>query len=171
MKRSARKQSDPDLGVLAARLMFGLQGELFRRSAEHGFDDLKPRHGAVLAYLDDDGIRPSELVRLSGRNKQTLGAILDELEGLGYLRREPDPVDRRAKLIVPTPKGLDIMRLSDALVAEIEQRYAGLVGPPVYHQFKAVLRTISGQWPAGSPGGPSANLPAGGHPDSRSPSS
>lgn len=143
MGRSARKESDPDLGVLVARLLFALQGAMFRRAAEHGFADLRPRHGAVLAYLDEDGIRPGELARLSGRHKQTLGAILDELEGFGYLRREPDPADRRAKLIVPTERGLDVMRFSDALMREIEERYAALVGPEVYAQAKQALRVMA----------------------------
>jgi len=52
MKRSARKLAEPDLGVLAARLLFEVQGEIFRGTAEQGFDDVRPRHGAVLAYLD-----------------------------------------------------------------------------------------------------------------------
>ncbi|RKN29662.1 hypothetical protein [Micromonospora musae] len=61
-----------DLGMLATRLLFGLQSELFRRGAEEGFDDLRPRHGAVLAHLDEDGLRQTDLTRLAGRNKQTI---------------------------------------------------------------------------------------------------
>ena len=105
MKRSARKLAEPDLGVLAAGLLFGVQGEIFHRTAEQGFDDLRPRHGAVLAYLDEDGIRLADLARIAGRNKQTIAAIVDELENLGYVYRADDPADRRAKLIVPTERG------------------------------------------------------------------
>jgi DNA-binding MarR family transcriptional regulator len=104
MERSARKLAEPDLGVLAARLLFRVQGELFHRTAEQGFDDLRPRHGAVLAYLDEDGIRLADLARIAGRNKQTIAAIVDELEALGYVYRADDPADRRAKLIVPTER-------------------------------------------------------------------
>jgi hypothetical protein len=50
MRRSARKLANPDLGVLAAKLLLGLQRELLRRTAQAGFDDLRPRHGAVLAW-------------------------------------------------------------------------------------------------------------------------
>ncbi|MER7890156.1 MarR family transcriptional regulator [Micromonospora sp. NPDC094482] len=148
MKRSVRKRQDPDLGVLAARLFFGLQEELFRRSAEEGFDDITPRHGAVLAYLDEDGIRPSELAHLSGRHKQTIGTIVDELEKLGYLRREADPADRRAKLIMPTERGRRLMRYSDLVVAEIEARHAALLGTERYGQFKSTLRVIATAPPA-----------------------
>src|ERR1700754_164431 len=87
----ARSSRTADLGMLATRLLFGLQSELFRRSAEEGFGDLRPRHGAVTAYLDENGLRQNDLVRLSGRNKQTIGAILDELEEMGYVSRVTDP--------------------------------------------------------------------------------
>lgn len=143
MERSVRKRRDPDLGVLAAKLLFGLQGELFGRSAQQGFDDITPRHCAVLAYLNEEGIRPSELAQVSGRHKQTIGTIVDELEERGYLLREPDPADRRAKLIVPTARGRALMRYSDQIVAEIEARHATLLGPDRYEQFKSMLRAVT----------------------------
>jgi hypothetical protein len=83
VRRSERKLKTPDMGIRAVRLLFGLQSELFGRAARRGFDDLRPRHGAVLAYLDDDGIRLGDLTRIAGRNKQTIAAIVDELEDLG----------------------------------------------------------------------------------------
>src|SRR5690349_11285700 len=112
-RRRERQELNPDLGVLASRLLFSLQDELFARLAEAGYDDLHPRHGAVLAYLDEDGIRATDLARLSGRHKQIVGRIVDELEQLGYVERRPDPGDRRAKLILPTERGLDQVRLGD----------------------------------------------------------
>lgn len=139
MRRSTRKEQDPDLGILAVQLSARIQREIFRRSAEQGFDDVRPRHGAVLAYLDAEGTRPGELARLAGRNKQTMGAILDELERLGYVRRTPDPADRRAKLIVPTDRGREFMEVSDGFVDLIEQRLADTIGPDRYRDFRDAL--------------------------------
>jgi DNA-binding MarR family transcriptional regulator len=141
-RRSERQQWNPDLGVLAARLSDATQAELFARLAEQGHADLQPRHGAVLAYLDEDGIRPTELARLSGRHKQIVGRLVDELEQLGYTERRPDPADRRAKLIVPTDRGLEAMRLADGIVAEIERRHAEAAGGKTYAEFRNVLRSI-----------------------------
>jgi DNA-binding MarR family transcriptional regulator len=147
MGRTARKLRDPDLGVLAAQLLFGLQEELFARMRELGFDDVSPRHGAVLAYLDEAGTRPGELARLSGRRKQTIGATLDELERLGYLRRDADPTDRRARLIVPTERGLAFMTASDQVVAEIERRHVRELGLDAYVRVKDGLRAIAAPRP------------------------
>src|SRR3954449_2667392 len=114
-RRRERQEWNPDLGVLATRLLFSLQDELFERLAEAGYDDLQPRHGAVLAFLDEDGVRATELARLSGRHKQIVGRIVDELEELGYVERRPDPLDRRAKLVFPTKRGLEQTRHGDEI--------------------------------------------------------
>jgi DNA-binding MarR family transcriptional regulator len=147
VRRDERKARHPDIGVLAAQLLFAVQRELFGRLRERGFDDVRPRHGAVLAYLDEAGVRPGELARLSGRRKQTIGAILDDLERLGYVTRQPDPQDRRASLIVPTDRGLAFMRDSDAVIDEIESRHAIRIGPAAYAQLKNRLRAITSPEP------------------------
>jgi DNA-binding MarR family transcriptional regulator len=141
-RRSERQQWNPDLGVLAAQLQFSVQEELFARLAEQGHTGLQIRHGAVLPYLDEDGIRATELARLSGRHKQIVGRLLDELEELGYVQRLPDPSDRRAKLVMPTKRGLDLMRRGDEIVAEIERRHAQAAGPKLYAQFRNELRAV-----------------------------
>jgi DNA-binding MarR family transcriptional regulator len=140
--RAERQQLNPDLGVLATQLLFAIQDELFTRLADDGYEDLLPRHGAVLAYLDEDGIRATELARLSGRHKQIVGRIVDELEELGYVERRPDPQDRRAKLIFPTKRGLEQTMRGDEIVADIEARYARALGGRTYAAFRDVLRQV-----------------------------
>jgi DNA-binding MarR family transcriptional regulator len=141
-RRRERQEWSPDLGVLASQLTNSLQDELFARLAAEGYDDLHPRHSAVLAYLDEDGVRATELARLSGRHKQVVGRLVDELEGFGYVERRADPVDRRAKLVVPTARGLDQLRLGDEIVAEIEARHAEVIGGRNYAAFRDALRGV-----------------------------
>jgi DNA-binding MarR family transcriptional regulator len=141
-RRRERQEWNPDLGVLASQLTFSLQDELFARLAAEGYDDLNPRHGAVLAYLDEDGLRATELAHLSGRHKQVVGRLVDELEELGYVERRPDPADRRAKLIVPTNRGLQQLQLGDEIVAAIEARHSGAIGARDYARFRDVLRGV-----------------------------
>jgi DNA-binding MarR family transcriptional regulator len=143
MRRSERKRNAPDLGVLASRVLFSLQKELFQTLAEQGHPDLRPRHGAVLAYLDEEGSRATDLSLQSGQHKQVIGTLIDELVDLGYVERRPDPADRRAKLIVPTERGLDEMVRSDAIVAAIEERHARAVGEEAYAAFKEVFLEVA----------------------------
>lgn len=143
MRRSERKRTDPDLGVLASQLLFAVQEELFDTLAEQGHPGLRPQHGAVLAYLDAEGSRATDLARSSGQHKQVVGKLIDELETLGYVERRPDPSDRRAKLIVPTAHGLDQMSRSDAILAAIEHRHTHAIGPDVYAEFERLLHEIT----------------------------
>jgi len=143
VSQAERNATDPDLGVLAGRLLFAVQRELFATLAERGFADLKPRHGAVLAYLDPEGVRATDLSKLSGQHKQNIGILIDELESLGYVERLPDPSDRRAKLIRPTERGLAQMRTADAIMATIQQRHAERLGDDEYQRFKRRLIDIT----------------------------
>lgn len=143
MRRSERKQADPDLGILNGRTLFGIQRRLFTALAEQGHPRLRPRHGAVLAYLNEEGSRATDLAALSGQHKQVIGTLVDELAALGYVERRPDPADRRAKLIVPTEKGLDQMARSDSIMAEIEREHAQAVGEETYAEFKRVFRLLA----------------------------
>jgi DNA-binding MarR family transcriptional regulator len=141
--RAERNAADPDLGVLAGRLLFAVQRELFTELAARGFDDLNHRHGAVLAYLDPAGVRATELARLSGQHKQIIGTLVDELEALGYVRRLPDPRDRRAKLVCPTDRGLAESQAADAIMANIQQRHARRLGRADYDRFKRLFVDIT----------------------------
>jgi DNA-binding MarR family transcriptional regulator len=143
MRRSERKQTNPDLGVLTSQVLFAVQEELFDTLARQGHPNLRPQHGAVLAYLDPDGSRATELARRSGQHKQVIGKLIDELEQLGYVERRPDPRDRRAKLIVPTPRGLDQMTRSDAILAAMEHRHAQTLGAQAYADFKHAFRQVA----------------------------
>jgi DNA-binding MarR family transcriptional regulator len=79
-----------------------------------------------LAYLVPEGRRLSEFAELSGQHKQVIGTIADELEALGYVVREPDPSDGRAKLLKPTAKGrrqvMAARKIIDGLEAQISDR-------------------------------------------------
>jgi DNA-binding MarR family transcriptional regulator len=130
------------LGVLAARLLFAVQDELYTRLEEAGHGQLTRLHGAVIAYLDDEGTRATELARRSGRHKQVIGRIVDELESLGYVERRPEPGDRRAKLVVPTERGREVMRLSDEIIGEIERREAATLGKARYEEFRWMLGAV-----------------------------
>jgi DNA-binding MarR family transcriptional regulator len=136
------------LGILAARLLFAIQDELYARLEDAGHGQLTRLHGAVIAHLDEDGTRATELARRSGRHKQIIGRIVDELEALGYVERQPEPGDRRAKLVVPTKRGREVMRLSDEVILDIERRHAAALGTATYDDFKQTLRAVVETAPA-----------------------
>ncbi|MET8260475.1 MarR family winged helix-turn-helix transcriptional regulator [Micromonospora sp. NPDC005553] len=136
-------QPEPDVGMLTAAFMRAVQDELFETLAEQGHPDVRPRHGSVLAFLDRDGTRATEVAQRSGQHKQIVGTIVDELVNLGYVSREPDPRDRRAKLVVPTAHGLDEISRARAILAAIERRHEQTFGAEGFAEFKAALQRIT----------------------------
>jgi DNA-binding MarR family transcriptional regulator len=115
---------------------------------EAGYDRIKPKHGAVFANIDPDGTRASLLAERAGIGKPAMGEMVDELEQLGYVRRLPDPDDRRAKLVLPTDAAKAVTdtvhRFNQALEAEYRRR----LGDRGYEALRAALLELA---PGGDP--------------------
>jgi DNA-binding MarR family transcriptional regulator len=117
--------------------------ELTEHLHSQGHAAIRPKHGAVFANLDRDGTRPTVLAQRAGIGKAAMGELIDELERLGYVERRPDPGDRRAKLVVPTPAALEVTRLVHAFNRTLEARYRRRLGKQAYDAFRRSLLTLS----------------------------
>jgi DNA-binding MarR family transcriptional regulator len=124
-----------DLGYLFARLA--------RRMAAIEAPALE-RHGlsmwgyVVLSSVVTQPERPQIAVAQGvGLDRTSMVAVLDELEGAGYVRRQPHPTDRRARLIEATTKGVkalvavrrEIRALEDAFVARLPADQRAVLRP------------------------------------------
>lgn len=135
---------DPDrhLVALLGSVKDELLEEMYRRVAAAGYPGLRPSHGCVFRYLDLDGSRLSDLAEKSGMTKQAFGEHLDNVEALGYVVRVPDPDDRRAKLIVPTARGREVLLLGRRAFAEIEREWAAAIGAERIAALRETLAAI-----------------------------
>jgi len=77
--------------------------------ADRGHGDVRAAHSAVFQHLDETGTTVSVLAARAQITKQAMAELVLHLEARGYLRREPDPDDRRAKLVVPTARGREVV--------------------------------------------------------------
>jgi len=111
------------LAPLLGQLKELAMDELHRRLHEQGYSEIRPGHGCVFRFIDDDGTRLTELAERSGYSKQAVGEVVADLEGLGYVERVPDPADGRAKTIVLTGRGHEALAAGRQAFAEIEQRW------------------------------------------------
>jgi DNA-binding MarR family transcriptional regulator len=81
----------------------------------------------VLTHLfRDEGITQAELADALEVERPTLGRLLDRLEANGWVRRESDASDRRAKRVFLTEAVEPQMRVMRAIAAEV--RAAALCG-------------------------------------------
>lgn len=105
----------------------------------------KPAHSAVFAQIVPEGSRLTDLARGANMSPQAMGELVDELERLEYVVRHPDPTDRRAKLIVLTPKGRDCIAAGMATIDGIEQQLTELLGERGHRELRRLLTKVLAQ--------------------------
>lgn len=118
-------------------------------------DDLRPAHGNAMEQLElEDGLRLTDLAIRAGMTAQSMGELVDDLEGKGYLERRPDPDDRRAKRIYLTGRGRENARVAKRTIAEVEAALAELLGEQRYDELRRALEAIiaAGASDDGKPG-------------------
>lgn len=91
---------DPSaFGFIVGDLSRLLKAEMERRIAAAGLS-VTPGEGRTLAHVARLGaVRQNVLAERIGVEAMTLSGYLDRLEARGLVAREPDPTDRRAKLV------------------------------------------------------------------------
>jgi DNA-binding MarR family transcriptional regulator len=137
----SRQPPGANTGTLLLRAFQRFQSRLLDELAANGVR-IRAKHGAVLANVDRDGTRPTELARRAGIGKPALGELVAELEAAGYVERIADPADGRAKLVVPTDSGLRAIRVASAVIAAIEDDYRATLGDREYERLRRALRSL-----------------------------
>jgi DNA-binding MarR family transcriptional regulator len=136
-------------GALSGDLGWAL-GVVFRSyvtAATAAFADLPggPRGYQVLATATrgEPGSQ-LELAQHLGVDRTVMTYLLDDLERAGLIERRPDPADRRARRIVATTPGRDLLELLDRRLRAAEQDVlAGLPGEDDRRAFRALLRQVA----------------------------
>jgi DNA-binding MarR family transcriptional regulator len=117
--------------------------------ARRGYDDLRPALLAVAQHVGADGTRVTELAARAWLTKATVVHAVDELERLGYVTREPDPTDRRAKLVKGTARMRRAERVGREAIVELRAAWAQLVGEEEMDELEAGLRRLrAALWPS-----------------------
>src|SRR5262245_15019675 len=91
------------IGVLI-RLPAALDAQLQRDAGSSHFEY---QVMAMLSMAAEDTVRMSELAQLTEGSLSRLSHVVKRLEGRGWVRRTPDPVDGRYILAILTQSGWD----------------------------------------------------------------
>ena len=135
-------QPKPRLGALLAEAQ-----ESWRLALDEA---LRKRHASplgagvdLLGQLSLAGISQSLLAERMGLTKQAVQQSLDQLEKLGLVRRELDPIDRRAKYVVLTEAGLLALDLRRDAEKEAEKTVRQALGRKAVKQLGKGLKRLS----------------------------
>lgn len=114
--------------ALVERAHRALVADLVSAAAERGFPEVRKGHNAVFATLHPKGSRVSDMAAKAGITKQSLAAIVKDLEAAGLVTVTPDPADGRAKLVQYTERGIQCAHGGAAYLRELEDALAATLG-------------------------------------------
>jgi len=94
------------------------------------YDMTPPQFGLMGFLWQQDGLTQVELSEKSQVDRTTVGGLIDRLEKIGLVERQPHPQDRRAYQIRLTTKGRELegpltdaaQRVTARFTADLEQR-------------------------------------------------
>jgi DNA-binding MarR family transcriptional regulator len=103
-----------------------------------------PRGYQVLAAAEQ-GSKNTQLVLAQqlGIDRTVMTYLLDDLEGAGLIRRQPDPADRRARRIVVTQPGREFMQRVKGRLDRAESHVLGVLRADERETFRALLRRLA----------------------------
>ena len=122
-----------------------IQGRVFGKLlSEHGIDQFNGAQGRILYVLWNEGDMPiSGLSEKTGLAKTTLTSMLDRLEAAGFIKRAPDPRDRRSVTIILTETAKAMKSQYDEVsIRMTEIFYAGFSDDEIIAFEKNLLRIL-----------------------------
>jgi DNA-binding MarR family transcriptional regulator len=117
--------------------------ELHNELSAAGHSDARPVHGFALQVIGPDGTTISELGRQLEVSKQAAAKTVISLEQAGYVRREPDPGDRRAVRLQRTARGEEMLGLSATFFETYRAHLSDELGPERLAQLEDDLEHIA----------------------------
>jgi len=133
----------PSLTALLTAAERALEAEVERGLRAAGYEDLRAAHAQVFVVVDPEGSHLTMLAGRAGMTKQAMAELVRHLQHRGYLEIEPDPRDRRAKIIRPTALGERAQETCFALADRVEERLAELFGADGVRELRMRLRQIA----------------------------
>jgi DNA-binding MarR family transcriptional regulator len=97
------------------------------------------QYSSLQTICNQPGIDQKTLANAVGYDTSTIAGVIDRLEARGLLVRTVSPTDRRARLITPTPKGLDML---EAVVPRMLKSQERLLEPLTKAERKEFMRLM-----------------------------
>ena len=135
--------SRDNIGRLLRRVLDLFNQDFIGRLHELGYHDIRPRHATVFAHLDPHGTRASDLAIRAGMTRQSMGEMIAELVGRGYLQQKPDPTDGRAKVVKLTERGEQHVRDAAAVADQVHESWEQRLGTERMRAMRSTLEELA----------------------------
>ena len=130
----------PDLGAMVMRLgrrLIAMEQPILARH------EVSMWAYIVLSALGEGPRRAQAALAAGiGADKTRLIPILDDLQGRGLIEREPDPADRRVRLLRLTAAGRRLQKSIQTEIRQAEDELLGDLSPADRDTFRRVLEEL-----------------------------
>ncbi len=133
----------------------GVVFRAYRKSANAVIADMPggPRGYQVLtAAARPAPMSQAAIAQDTGLDRTVMTYLVDDLEAAGLLRRQQDPNDRRARLLVVTPQGETRLQELENRLAQVEQYLLHGLPPADQLSLRCLLQRLARQVDAIEPG-------------------
>jgi len=135
--------ASPDLAAALAAAAAALKARFRREMSARGFTAHEGAAGEALLQLTPAGMAQSALTARMGLSKQAVQQLLDQLEAGRYVRREPDPADKRQKHVALTEFGQREFTERRKVLAVIEEQARDRLGKKLLGKLEKSLRKLT----------------------------
>jgi DNA-binding MarR family transcriptional regulator len=131
-----------NFGVLLFIPYRHMENRILQAVRDAGFDDLTLAQARVFQRIAPGGSRLTDLAEQSQMTKQSVAGLVDELERMRYVRRVPDPDDRRARLIQIDKRGRQAAKAAGAAHSQIQAEWRSHLGARRFSQLRDALEDL-----------------------------
>ncbi|SEO39881.1 MarR family winged helix-turn-helix transcriptional regulator [Trujillonella endophytica] len=124
---------------LAAELIDTVQDGV----AARGFPDVRPAHGFAFVRIAAGHATTSDVAAHLGVTKQSAAELVTALVDRGYVTREPDPRDARARLLRLTPRGQACTVAAEEAAADAVADWRARLGAEAFAALEAALASLA----------------------------
>lgn len=117
--------------------------ELHEQLALNGFGDIRQAHSQVFQYMKKDGSRITELAERAQMTKQSMSVLVYDMEKAGYLKRYPDPNDKRAYIFKLTESGQKSVETAGRIIHNIIDGWQQRLGEQKMNDLLQLLTELN----------------------------
>ena len=128
MSEFGQSTIETNLAQLFMRAFYWADEGLQNALKKQGWPGITRAQSLVFVNISEGVTRPSEIASRVGVTRQAIHQTINEMVELGYLTLQPDPTDRRAKVVVYTEQGKEVGGATVSALREIESSLSNRIG-------------------------------------------
>jgi DNA-binding MarR family transcriptional regulator len=140
--RPPQMQMQSSLASLLLQTFQCLIQDLVSRLEASGYPDIRASHSRVFEHLPLQGARISDLADRAQMTQQSMSELVAHLVQRGYLERQADPDDGRARIVRLTQAGERLSATGRTIIRDVEREWGDRIGEERMALLRLTLQEV-----------------------------